>query len=155
MARYADHRILQFCGVLLLTTGPLRSPLASEHDEAAIHRDGLASYVARSIAREPQDSIRDLFGATNASHGDTLLHRLEGISLTACDHLVGHRRPNQPGAYSVDANAACGVFESRALRESNDSVLRGMIDSTLRTTNATSKRRAIDDGTAALSAHLL
>src|SRR5690348_10487754 len=120
MARYADRRLRQSCGVPLLTTQPLRSPFASEHDEAAIHRDGLASYIACSIARQPQNSIRNLFGTTNASHGHALLHGLERFALTACDHLIGHRGPNQPRADGVDANAARSVFEGRALGEPND-----------------------------------
>src|SRR5579863_681273 len=155
MAKYEDRQLRRFYGVLPLTKLPLQFPFASEHDETAIHRDGLASYIACGIAREPQDGIRNFFGAANASHGDALLHCLESFTLSARDHLIGHRRPDQPWAYSVDANAACRVFESRALREPYDSVLRGVIDSPLCTAKAPSKRRAIDDGTAALFAHLL
>jgi hypothetical protein len=56
---------------------------------------------------------------------------LECIALTRRDHLVGHRRPDQPRAYGIDTDAACCIFESRALGEPKDTVLGGMVDSAL------------------------
>src|SRR5260370_5485859 len=55
----------------------------------------------------------------------------------------------------MDANAPCSIFESRVLVESNDSVLGSVIDPAFGTSYKTSKRRAIDDGSASLLAHLL
>src|SRR5438552_9583455 len=104
----------------------------STHDEAAVHRDGLTRHIACSITRKPQNSIRNFLRAANATHRDALLHLLEGVTLTGSDHLVRHRRLDQARTYGVNANAPCSVFECRALGEPKDSVLSGVIDTTLR-----------------------
>src|SRR6266571_2161583 len=129
------------------------SPLA--HDEAAVHRDGLTGHIARSFTAKPQNSVRDLFRSANASHRYALLHCPEGFALTRRDHLVGHRCPNEARTYGIDANAACRIFESRALGEPKYSVLGGVVDPTLGASHKSSKRRAINDGAASLFAHLL
>src|SRR5258707_4258094 len=93
------------------------SLVSSTHDEAAIHRDRLASYVACCITAKPQNSICNLLGSANPSHRDTLLHRLEGFTLTARDHLVRHRRVDQARTYGIDADAPCRIFVILALAE--------------------------------------
>src|SRR3989442_5293838 len=125
------------------------SRIASER--ATVGNNGLSS----KSCSKPQNSIRNLLGAANPSHRDALLHRLESVSLTGSDHLVRHRRVDQTRTYGIDANAPCSIFESRALGEPKYSVLGGVIDSTLGTSDKTPKRRAIDDGATPLLAHLL
>src|SRR6266567_1513450 len=125
------------------------------HDEAAVHRDGLTGHIARSFTAKPQNSVRDLFRSANASHRYALLHCPEGFALTRRDHLVGHRCPNEARTYGIDANAARRIFESSALGEPNDSVLGSVVDPTLGTSHKSPKRRAIDDGSTSLFAHLL
>src|SRR5437899_1782459 len=70
------------------------NPCSSAHDETAVHRDGLASHVAGSIAAEPKDRIRNLLRAADPSHRNTVFHCLERIALAAGHHLVGHRCPD-------------------------------------------------------------
>ena len=111
--------------------------------------------TARSITREPQNNISNLLGPAISAHWDALLHRLEGLALTGRDHLIGHRGPNEPWTYGIDSNAPGSVFESRALGESNDSMLGGVVDPTLGTSHKSPKRRAIDNGSTSLFAHLL
>src|SRR2546430_11322029 len=43
------------------------NPCSSAHDETAVHRDGLASHVAGSVAAEPQNRIRNLLRAADPS----------------------------------------------------------------------------------------
>src|SRR3954453_6304600 len=113
------------------------------------------SYIACGTARKLQNRSCDFLGTPNTSHRNALLHSLKRLPLTACNHLVGHRRPDHPGHTALMRMPACSVFKDRALREPNHSVLRGMIDSTLRTAHAPTKRGAIDDGAVDLFAYLL
>jgi hypothetical protein len=41
----------------------------STHDETAVHRNGLAGYVACGITAKPQNSIRNLLGTANPAIG--------------------------------------------------------------------------------------
>jgi hypothetical protein len=127
----------------------------STHDETAVHRNGLAGYVACGVTAKPQNSICNLFGAANASHRDALLHRLEGLR-------PDRPRPSGPTSgfgldrtYGTDANASAGVFESRALGEPDYSVRGGVICSSLGASQKSPERRAMDEGAASLLAHLL
>src|SRR5439155_2695134 len=111
-------------------------------------------HVACGVAAKPQNSIRNFLRTANASHRDALLHLLKGFTLTGSDHLVRHRRLDEAGTDRRGANAPCGVFQRRALGEPKHSLLGGVIDSTLRTAHESSWRRAIDDGSTSLLAHL-
>src|SRR3974390_2558933 len=86
---------------------------------------------------------------------DALLHCLKCFTLACRDHLVGHRCPNEPRTYGIDANATRGVFESSALGETNDSVLGRVVEAALGAAYESSDGRAIDDGSTSLFAHML
>src|SRR5207253_27294 len=98
---------------------------------------------------------RNLFRAAYTTYRHAFLHCLESLALTGCDHLVSHRRPDKPRAYGIDTDAACRIFESRALGEPKDSVLGGVVDPALGASHKSPERRAIDDGATSLFAHLL
>src|SRR5947208_16618012 len=137
-------------------TAPRMVPLSPlSHDEAAVHRDGLTGHIARSFTAKPQNSVRDLFRSANASHRYALLHCPEGFALTHRDHLVGHRCPNEARTYGIDTNAACRIFESRALGRPKDSLFLAVISCSLGTAHKSSQRRAINDGATSLLAYLL
>src|ERR1700746_1336282 len=157
LLRVTSSQVSLVISGLLVEFGATRmfSPLPSMHDEAAIHRDRLPGYVACGITAKPQNSISNFLGAANPSHGHALLHCLEGLTLAGRDHLVGHRCPNKPRTYSIDSDAPCSVFESRALGEPDYSVLGRMVDPTLGPSDKSPKRRAIDNGSTSLFAHLL
>src|SRR5260370_28393878 len=55
------------------------------------------------------------------------------------DHLVGHGRLNHAWAHVVNANAPRSIFESRTLREPDDTVLSGMVGPAPGTAYKTSK----------------
>src|SRR5438874_1932700 len=65
-------------------------------------------------------------------------------------HSLDHARTD-----GVNANAMRCIFEGSALCESDHSMLCGMVGPAPSTADKTSKRRAIDDGSASLLAHLL
>ncbi len=69
--------------------------------------------------------------------------------------MVRPRCVDQTRTYGIHANAPCSIFESRPLGELKYPLLRGVIDGALGTSDKTPKRRAIDDGSASLLAHLL
>src|ERR1700712_5604756 len=99
--------------------------------------------------------MRNFLRTPDPSHRHAILHRLESITLTGRDHLVRHGCPDEPRAYGIDTNDTCRIFESRALGEPKDSMLGGVVDSTLGASHKSSERRAIHDRATPLFAHLL
>src|SRR5258706_15415258 len=98
----------------------------------------------------------DLVGTADSAHRHVgLQHRIQLFTLTFSDHLVGHGRLDHARADGINANATRCIFESSAPCESDHSMLCGMVGPAPGTAYKTSKRRAIDDGSASLLAHLL
>ena len=69
--------------------------------------------------------------------------------------LRRRRRPDKARAYCVDTDATRRVLESRAFGETQDSVLGRVVDATLGAPYESSERRAINDRTTSLFAHVL
>jgi hypothetical protein len=72
-----------------------------------------------------------------------------------CSSLtLGHRRVDETWTYGIDTNAPCGIFQGRAFGEAKDAVLGSMICSTPGSAHNAADRRAVDDSTTLLLAHL-
>src|SRR5215831_10260405 len=56
--------------------------------------------------------------------------------------------------YGIDANATCGIVQSRALGEPNHAVLGGLVCSAFGAPHQSANRRAVDDRATSLLAHL-
>ena len=97
---------------------------------AAIDSERVTDHKACGGTAKPENSIGDLFWSAKPTDGVSFTSP-SGRQPASCQHLVGHRRMDQARTYGIDANAPCSVFESRALGESKDSVLGGVVGSTL------------------------
>src|SRR5258708_6490437 len=58
-------------------TAPALAFALSPHHETAVHRDGLARHIARSVTAEPQNRIGNFLGTTDPPHRHVFLHGLE------------------------------------------------------------------------------
>ena len=76
------------------------------------------------------------------------------VELAVGDHVGDHRGVERAGADGVDADAAWGVLEGGAAGEADDAVLGGVVGGSAGEADETAERRAVDDGAAALGAHL-
>src|SRR5205814_1410751 len=83
-----------------------------------------------------------------------LQHRIQLFTLTFSHHPVGHGRLDHARADGVNANATRCIFEGGALGESDHSMLCGVVGPAPDTAYKSPKRRAIDDGSTFLLAHL-
>src|SRR5437667_2711594 len=119
----------------------------------SVHRERVPDYKARTRARKPQNSRGDLFRPAESTDRLFLRDVLHGLGFF-CDHVGNHRRFDCPGAHSIDANPAGGIFKSRALRQSDHAMFGCVIDSSSGDANETADRRIVHNNATSLFTHL-
>src|SRR5207253_9548952 len=112
-----------------------------------------AEHEAGPRAAEPEDGRCDLIGPPQPSDRlipHDLLHRV-GLLFK---HVRHHGRIDRSRAHRIDANAPRRIFKRGALGQADHAVLGRVVSRPAWQPDEASERGAVDDGAAALRAHL-
>jgi hypothetical protein len=118
--------------------------------KAAVNRQRHAEYEAGARTAKPENRRGDLVGT--AQPGDWLIAHdlLDGVRPHSPSHgCIDHAR-----AYGIDANATRRIVHGGALCQPDHAMLGRVIGSPARLADEAAKRGTVDDGAAALGAHL-
>jgi len=118
--------------------------------KAAVNRQRHAKHEAGARTAEPENRRGDL--VRTAQPGDWLIahNLLDDVR----PHSPSHGCINHAGAHGIDPNAARRIVHGGALCQPDYSMLGRVIGSPARLANEAAKRGTVDNGAAALGAHL-
>src|SRR5258708_1011917 len=113
----------------------------------------LPDHEARAIATKPENGRGDLICAAEPANWLISQNLLHGLRLLG-EHFRHHRRLDCARTNRIDPNSSGGVFKSRTFRQPDDSMFGGVVDRAAGDADEPTDGGVVDDGTAALRAHL-
>ena len=118
--------------------------------KAAVNRQGHAEHEARARTAEPEHRRGDLVGAAQPGDGLIAHDLLHGVRRDSPAHgCINHARTHR-----IDPNATRRIVHRGALGQPDHAMLGRVIGRPARLADQPAERGTVDDGAAALGAHL-
>src|SRR6266567_3115764 len=119
----------------------------------AINSECVTDHEACARAAKPKNGSGDFLWPTEPPNRLVFHDVFQGVCFTG-QHVSDHWRIDGPRADRIDADAPGGIFESSALCQPEHPMLGGVIYCSASYAHESAERRAVDDGTTSLLAHL-